>query len=596
MKRITGKRLKTCLALLCAASLLGGCQGQKPEETPAPSQTTPTPETENTNAADIVLKNGIIQTMVSEDDRQEAVAILGDKIVYVGTNEGAEAYIGDATQVIDLNGAMASPGFMDGHIHTPGAWISRLYEINFEGCSTNEEYLAKVKEFVEAHPDYKTYIGGSFMLNAYAKPDGTNPGPVKEDLDAICSDKPIILSDVSYHSAWVNSKALEIAGITKDTKNPAGGVIAKNEAGEPTGYLTDGAVNLVRDVLEYEETTDEMYIEAIKKFQEEANAYGVTGMLSLDGENMAAYKTLADQNALNLRIRFASTINPPTTPEEAIEKLNAQKPYIGGLLTGGTVKIFSDGVTEGATAVMLKPYSESAGMGDNWLGESIWDYADFENMVLALDKEGFQIHVHAIGDGAVQQTLDAYEKAVETNGKRDARYTMTHVCAIEPEDIKRNASLGVINALQFLWMYNDELCELEKAFIGEERALAMYPVKDMLEQNCIISGASDSPVTNYNPLEEIEVAVTRNCPYPELEDTDMTRTPSQAITAYQALEAYTKNVAYQSFLDNEIGTIEVGKKADLVILGQDILNCEPKTISDTEILYTISDGRIVYQK
>lgn len=592
MKLSMQKRIKVCTALLCTATLLGGCgKATAPQETPVVSSAAP-----EVKAADFILKNGIIQTMVSEEDRQEAIAIIGNEIVYVGSNDDVQAYAGDTTQIIDLDGAMVTPGFMDGHIHTPGAWLSRLYEINFEGCTTNEEYLANVKEFIETHPDYKTYVGGSFMLNAYAKEDGSNPGPIKEDLDAICSDKPILLYDISHHSAWVNSKALEIAGITKDTPNPAGGVITKNDKGEPSGYLTDGAVNLVSDVLEFEETTEEMYVEAINRFQEEANSRGVTGMFSLDGERMAGYKTLADQDALNLRIRFASTVVPSMSPEEAIATIKAQESFTGELLTGGSVKLFSDGVTEGATAVMLQPYQEAAGMGSDWCGESIWSNEDFKAMVLALDKEGIQIHVHSIGDGAVQQTLDAYEEAIETNGKRDARYTMTHVCAITPEDIKRNADLGVIDALQFLWMYNDELCELEKAFIGEDRALAMYPVKDMLEQGCIISGASDCPVTDYTPLDEIEVAVTRNCPYPELEDADLTRTPSQAITPYQALEAYTKNVAYQCFLDDKVGTIEVGKKADLAVLSQDILNCEPKTISDTEVLYTFSNGRLVYQK
>lgn len=420
-------------------------------------------------------------------------------------------------------------------------------------------------------------------------------------MDKICSDKPIILHDVSYHSVWVNSKALEQAGITAETENPAGGVIARNDNGEPSGYLTDSAANMVINAVTSEKITDEMYAEAVNEFQKEANAYGITGMLLFDDDvsnidYMPIYREIADKNNLTLRIRFASTITPDMTEEEAVSRIKKQESYTGGLLSGGTAKIYSDGVTEGATAVMLEPYLTEAGMGDNWYGESVWDENDFENMVVALDENDIQIHVHAIGDGAVHQTLNAFEKAQEVNGERDARYTMTHVCAITSEDIKRNADLKVVNALQFLWMYDDELCELEKAFIGDERALEMYPVKDMLEQGCIVSGASDNPVTDYNPLEEIEVAVTRNCPYPEYEEEDYTRTPSQAITPYQALEAYTKNVAYETFLDQEVGTVEVGKKADLIVLSQDILNCEAKTISDTEILYTFSDGRIVYQK
>ena len=172
---------------------------------------------------------------------------------------------------------------------------------------------------------------------------------------------------------------------------------------------------------------------------------------------------------------------------------------------------------------------------------------------------------------------------------------MTHVCAVADEDIKRIADLEVISALQFLWMYRDPLCELEIAYIGEERAMAMYPVKNMLEAGCIVSGASDGPVTPFAPLEEIEVAVTRNSPYPGEEDTDMHRWPEQAITPYQALEAYTKNVAFENFMEDLVGTIEVGKKADLAVLDQNILTCDPKKISDSTVRYTISDGRIVYE-
>ncbi len=171
---------------------------------------------------------------------------------------------------------------------------------------------------------------------------------------------------------------------------------------------------------------------------------------------------------------------------------------------------------------------------------------------------------------------------------------MTHVCAVADEDIKRIAVFEVISALQFLWMYRDPLCELEIAYM-EKRAMAMYPVKNMLEAGCIVSGASDGPVTPFAPLEEIEVAVTRNSPYPGEEDTDMHRWPEQAITPYQALEAYTKNVAFENFMEDLVGTIEVGKKADLAVLDQNILTCDPKKISDSTVRYTISDGRIVHE-
>lgn len=589
--------------LLCSAmtmSMLAGCaqgngNGGSTEPENESSMESEGEDAEQSEPADVVMKNGVIQTMVSETDTAQAIAISGSEIIYVGDDAGVESFIGDETNVIDLDGQMVTPGFMDGHLHPASGALNTLFAIDLTKCSTNEEYIAAAKEFIEKNPDMDAYTGSPFQLNAYQKEDGSNPGPQKEELDAICPDKPVTIYDVSHHSVWVNSKALELAGITKDTPNPQGGVIHKNEAGEPSGYLTDAAADLVAEVAAVE-YTDEMYQEAITAFQEEANSMGITGVTNILVCDANHYKKMEDSGDLTLRMRMAYTVTPDMSKEEAIAALEEVKKSEGELISSGTVKIFADGVTESATAVMLEPYLEAAGKGADWKGESVWNVDDFQDMIIALDKEKYQIHVHAIGDGAVNQTLNAYEAALEENGKRDSRHTMTHVCAITDEDIKRDSEMGIINALQFLWMYADPLYELEAAFIGEERALAMYPTLDMKEAGCLISGASDAPVTGYNPLEEIEVGVTRNSPYPGEEDTDMHRAADQALTAYDLLEAYTKNVAYQNFQDEEIGTIEVGKKADLAVLSQNILTCEPSAISDTEIIYTLSNGKIVYEK
>lgn len=546
--------------------------------------------------ADVVLKNGIVQTMVSENDTASAVAIQGDKIIYVGKDEEIESYIGDNTRVIDLDGKMLTPSFMDGHLHAPGNKITELYEVSFDGCKTKDDYINKVKEYMKKNPNVKVIKGGAFDLNVFKESDGSNPGPKKEDLDKICSDKPIILYDVSHHSVWVNSKTLELAEITKDTKDPQGGVITKDSNGEVTGYLTDGALNLLGSILEEVEYTDEMYKDCLIKFQEEANSLGITGMTTIQSSQVTKVSSNLEENGeLSLRMRVGTTIDPGTTTEDALKKVKDLEQYNSDLINTNTIKLFYDGVTEGGTAVFKEKYSEQAGKGDNWYGETSWKKDEFEDMVKILDKEGYQIHTHAIGDGAVSNTLDAYEKAQNQNGKRDARHTMTHVCLIGDEDIKRVADLKVVSALQFLWMYGDPLYQIEKSMIGEKRALAMYPTKKMMNAGCIISGASDNPVTGYNPLEEIEVGVTRNSPYPHEEDTDMYRGPEQGLTAYQMLEIYTKNVAYENFLEKEVGTIEVGKKADLIVLDQNILKIEPKKISDTKVMYTVFNGKIVYE-
>jgi predicted amidohydrolase YtcJ len=549
--------------------------------------------------ADLVIKNATVQTMVDENDVAQAVAIKGDTIIYVGDDAGVAVFEGTDTRVIDLGGGMLTPGFMDGHIHAPSNWVDRLFAISLEGMYTEQEYLSKIKDFVDANPDLSAYNGGPFMLNAWQQPDGSNPGPQKAELDAISADKPIIIYDVSHHSIWTNTKGLELGGITRDTPVPVGGAIAKDSDGEPTGYLTDAAADLVTNVVDFT-LSPEQEQAAIKAFQEEANSYGITGITNIVGalggeeNDSSTYAKLATTGDLTLRMRIANTIKPGIDPDEVVEIVRNTQRNDSDMVMGGTIKIFYDGVTESGTAVMTEPYLAAAGMGDDWYGEPVWDETTFSSMVARLDAEGIQVHVHAIGDGAVRSTLDAYEAAQAVNGQRDARHTITHECAILVKDIDRLVELKVVSALQFLWMYADPLYELEAAFIGTERALAMYPTKAIIEKGGIISGASDAPVTPYNPLEEIEVGITRNSPYSGEEDTDMYRAADQALTPYQMLEAYTKNVAFENFMEDMVGTIEVGKKADLVALSQDILTIDPKLISDVKVLYTISDGRVVY--
>ena len=585
------KKRSRLIALLMAAAMtttmVAGCGSSSKDAG----------EEASAEAATLVLRNGVIQTMVSEDDTAEAVAINGDEIVYVGDEEGIEDYIGDDTEVIDLDGAQVTPGFMDGHQHGGDGTITDMFQVSLWECESNEEYIQAVKEFAESHPDDEVITGGNFDFNFYAQPDGSNPGPNKEDLDKACSDRPVILWSVDAHSFWVNSKALEMAGVTKDTPDPAGGVISRNEDGTPRGLLTDNGQEYMWDLLDKVVYTDEQIREAAEAFQAEAHSFGVTGMTAMPGGTEDGLLAMDKEGKLSLRLKKGINVQPTDAPEDAIAAIKEYSESVkdSKWIDGDVAKIFADGVTEGKTAVFLEPYTEAAGKGPDFKGEYLWTDEELNTMVTALDKEGIQVHIHAIGDGAVNQSVNAFEKAEEANGTEDPRFTMTHVCAVTPEDIQRISDLKVVSAMQFLWMYADPLYQLEKAMIGEERALAMYPTKDMLEAGCILSGASDAAVTPYYVLDEIEVAVTRNSPYPGEDTEDMYRAADQAITPYQALEAYTKGVAYQNFWEDELGTIEVGKKADLVVLGDNILKCDPKAISDTPILYTIAGGKVVYE-
>lgn len=579
---------------LAAAAFSGGLWGCASGE---PLGSTGTPVSPEQSIADLVLYNGHVQTMVSESEVVSAIAIAGNKIVYVGDDSGIDAFVGDTTQAIDLDGKFVSPGFIDGHIHAPGNWFTKLYQIDLTGLSTNEEYLEAIRSFVEAHPDEEGYIGSPFMLNAYQLPDGSNPGPSKEDLDAICPDKPILIHDVSYHAAWVNSKAFEMAGVTADTPDPEGGLFYRNEKGEPSGCVSDAAKGIVFAIMPDTMTNDNLE-KALYKFMEEANSYGITGITNITQGGLDIidmYHKVEREGNLTLRMRVVPTMKEGRTYDEVLSTIKSYNDSATDMISSNTVKIFYDGVTERGTAVFLEPYLESTGLGDHWCGEPIWSQEDFTRLVHDFDAEGVQVHVHAMGDGAVHGTLDAFEEARATNGERDARHTITHVCAITDEDIQRMADLDVVANLQFLMMYHDDLMDLERAYVGDERAMAMYRTKHMAEAGICISGSSDAPVIPFVPLDAIEAGVTRNSPYPEEEDTDMTRWPEQGLTAYQVLEACTKNNAYQNFMDDIIGTVEVGKFADLVVLDTNILEVDPKEISSAKVVYTISDGRIVYE-
>ena len=459
-------------SVLAAGMLLGGPFGCSAPAEEGAADTSIEAEAQATGkAADLVFKNGHVQTLVNEGDVAQAVAVRGGDIVYVGDDAGIEAFVGDATKVIDLGGKFLCPGFMDGHLHGPQPYYEELFQIAIpEGTMDNEEYLRIIREFVEAHPDDEVYYGGPFMHNA---------------------------------------------------------------AGQPSGLLTDAAKGLVTSKIEVPYSTENM-AKAYEAFQEYCHSLGITGLtnINLSGIELIHAEALHNMDArgdLHLRQRFLVWGQPGMGYEGIKKKLDAVAAYDSDMFQTGTVKIVYDGVTEGATAVMLEPYLPAAGKGEGWTATSDWSTEELDQVVADLDKNGYQAHIHAIGDGAVRASLDAYERAEAANGKRDARHTMVHVCAITPEDIKRCADLKAISNLQFLWMYNDPLCQLEAAFIGKERAFAMYPAKDMLEAGCLISGGSDGAVTAYDPLLEIEVGITRNSPFPVEEDEDHYRWKEQGL-------------------------------------------------------------------
>lgn len=591
----TAKRLSLVLVACMTLALFAACAGA-----PAPKESTdPTPSAEATGTATMVLRGGVIQTMDDDRSAVTAIAVENDKIVYVGDDAGVEAFIGTDTEVIELDGKMVLPGFVDSHIHPASGWVTDLYECNLAPLEANEEvYVQAVKDFAEKNPDIPVIIGSSFQVNAFS-----DLGPTKEALDAVVSDRPVIITDTSQHAYWVNSKAIEMAGITNDTPDPEGGKIYRNEDGTIRGYFADAF--LFDEVLALGATTIEQFEEAWRGWQAEANSFGVTSFSGGGGgtlENWEMVNNLLESGELTLRANMpyapAPCVVDDAMTEEVISALNEGQKYASDYQTIRTVKIFIDGVVEGRTGLLLEPYDAAAGTEPDYKGLPIWTQESVDKLVQAVDAEGYKMHMHTIADGSVRMGIDAVEKALEANGSDDSRHVLTHITIMDPTDIPRMAENGIIAAMQPTWFYRDPwFSELEEQMLGTERFNRMYVIKDMVDAGITMTGSADYAVLpDYRPLVGIEAGTTQCSPY-EGQDTDPAylRNPDQAVSLMAMLEAYTRNGAYQMGMEDKIGSLEVGKLADMVILEKDLFTLELKDIAETAILQTILGGKTVYK-
>src|SRR3990172_2261008 len=427
--------------------------------------------------ADWVLRNGAIYTLDSTESQAQSLAVGGGTILYVGDDAGVEAFVGTESRVIELGGKMVLPGFIDSHSHPSGALIQAV-AVSLYDLRSLEQYLEAVRRFAEENPD-KQAVRGSGWSNALFPVTG----PMKEDLDAVVSDRPVQLGSGDGHSSWVNSKALELAGITRDTPDPEGGVIERDPStGEATGTLRESATGLVAAVLPPFPMEERMA--GLLAFPEMAAKDGVTtarvaaiGLSAagdLDPSEVVAYERLESEGKLRVRFR-GSLLLPPAAPVERIRELVAEREkQKGGLFEIDAVKIFVDGVVEGETAYLLEPYLHRP----DYRGELLWDPDHLKEMVAAADREGFIVHIHAIGDAATGLALDAFQFARERNGPRDARHQVTHLQLVTPSDVKRFASLAIIAVPQPFWFSKGGFYDaIEAPYLGEERASREYPMK-----------------------------------------------------------------------------------------------------------------------
>lgn len=564
------KSINQSFLLVFVLSILIGCRSIKHEP------------------ADLILKNGYIYTVDGRSSIAESVAIKKGKIAFVGNNIDANKFIGSNTQIIDLDGQLMLPGFMDAHCHSISSY-RYFNELNIYGLKTYKEVQDVIKKYIVEHPEAK-YIKG----RGWSDTSFPGNGPDKKMIDEIVDHIPVSFSSDGGHAVWVNSKTLDLAGINAHTANTVGGVVERYPGtNEPNGTLRENAASLVSFV--FPSYTIENLMSGLIQYQKMANSFGITNIhdayLDAGSDETEAFRTLEKNHRLNIRVRASLYVDPQQSTEQIQLLLDERKKNTNALFQTNSAKIFMDGVIEGGTAFLKEPYKTQP---DNY-GKLLWNLDSLNKMCIALEREHFQIHVHSIGDAATAVTLDAFEAAAIHNGMRDRRNSITHLQLLDKSDFKRFNKLNVIAITQPYWFIKDDYYyNIQIPYLGQERADKEYPMKSFYDAGVIVASSSDFPVTiPCNPLNAIQYGITRN--KSTNNDPKETLWPEESVTLEQMIRSFTINAAYANFMEKETGSIEVGKSADLIILNKNLFKISPLEINTAKVLTTYFQGKVVYQ-
>ncbi|MEL6194238.1 MAG: amidohydrolase [Bacteroidota bacterium] len=536
--------------------------------------------------SDILFVNGSVYPMSYADLKAEALAIQDGKIIFVGTNAEAEAYKSAAGEIVDLDGKALFPSFTDGHIHPIWGGI-RLKDCDLTDIRNEAEILQTIRTYVEEHPDKQWIMGANLWLPAVGEGN-----PAKELLDEIEPDRPMFIQSADGHSAWVNSKALELARVTKETKTPDGGVIERKANGEPSGVLREYAIGLVRNIMP--PFTFEEKVTALEEAIALAHSHGITSWIDarVDQEDIEVYAKLEEEGKLNMDVTlslFGNIIEGMDAVETVLQRYQENHMKLPRLDMKST-KMYIDGVIEGKTAALFENYT-----GEDFTGSPYIKADLYNQMVAAFDSAGIQVHIHACGDKGIRMTLDAFEYAREKNGPRDSRHHIVHMQVMDPKDVGRFKKLDVIANFQPLWATPEDsyISELTIPVLGPERSEWIYPLGAVAKSGAKIAHGSDWPVTSANPMLAMQVAVTRRGP-DSVEREPWT--PQHLVGMYDVLEGYTAGGAYLMFKENTSGTLEVGKEANLVVMEEDPFTISKFELYKLAVSQTYWKGKKVYQK
>lgn len=539
-------------------------------------------------AADFVVF-GKIFTAEEDNLYAEGFAVQDGKIIAVGSRDALSAYMDENTIVKEYTAGIVVPGFTEGHAHVSSS--VELVTGPFVGVDSIEKCQQIVKEFAEAHPGTTSIMGGGFDPGLFGP-----GGPTADLLDAVVSDRPVILSDEGHHSVWVNTKAMEVAGITKDTPDPINGVINHYPSGEPNGFFQETAVNLIAPA--FPEIGVKEYKEGILYYQEVGLSNGITSafepMLSNSSDEpvrMDAYDELDREGKLKITFRVAQTLEPTTDMDVFYEKAAVYHKRFADRekIQMNTIKFFMDGVVDGHTALLREPYK----MEPFDCGPLMYDQEELNKRTERALKDGYNIHIHAIGDAAIDEAINAYEYAQE-KVPGNYRNAITHLQVCQPDQPERMKKLGVVAVVNPYWHYETPLYKpLELPFLGEERATHMYYVKSYLDAGIVMSQASDFPVTvPPDTMFGLHMLVNRFDPKTSKEP----YFPEECIGIEDALKAFTMGGAYENFLEDKKGSIKVGKDADFVVLSQDVTTIPKEEIYTTKVLETWIQGECCYER
>jgi hypothetical protein len=530
--------------------------------------------------AELVLRGAAVYTQDAARSRAEAVAVSGGRIAFVGSAAAAAAWIGPGTRVVSLESGMLLPGFQDAHVHPSSGYELLQCDLN-DLPATSEAVTAKVSECAEAPGEW--IVGSGWELPAFPP-----AGPRREDLDAVVGDRPAYLAAADEHSAWVSSAALRKAGSTAATPDPRDGRIERDPAtGEPTGTLREKAMELVQRLVP--PPTREQRVEGLALALARLNAAGVTSALEAKARpvDLESYRELRDQGRLSVRIAAALLVDTERGPEQIPGLERLRDAYASDRLRIGAAKIFIDGVIESRTAAMLEPYADREGEA----GTPRVTAEHLGALVEALAKAGFGFHGHAIGDRAVRMGLDAVEAAGPAARRSPLRHLLAHVQVIHPDDVPRFRRLDVVACFQPLWAYADSyITELTWPGLGPERSRWIYPIASVAAAGAPLAFGSDWTVSSLEPLLGLQVAVTRRDP----REPGEVMQPQQVIDLPTALAAYTIGAAWALGHERETGSIEVGKRADLVLLERDLFEVAPEAIGAVAVRATLLDGKPVF--